>query len=107
MVDLVGDEPDPLIVAIAHQVRQGLRRHHGTGRIGRACDKDAFDGTVLASRLDVFRRQRPAAFRPDFDFDRNQAQSLQDIPIGRITRRGQQNPVSRVEGGEEDQVEPG
>ena len=85
--------------------RQRIRIHHGTGRVSRACDHDAFKRATPVSDHQRFAGHGPACFGGGFDQHRLTAERAQNMAVGRIAGIGQRHPVARLEHRQEGQDE--
>ena len=105
MIDLVGDVPEPEPAAAGSDIGNGLRRHHHAGRVGRAHGQHAGERLLAMGALDQVGRQRETGFGADLDRHWLQSERDQDVAIGRIARRRDRDPRTRLETGEEGEDE--
>ena len=104
MVDLVGDQADAVVAAVAREPREIGGPDHRSGRIGRAGDDQPVErarfGEQLGGRLVM-------GILADRDQHRLDLESRQDVAIGRIARNGEPDPVAGLEGGEKGELKGG
>jgi len=87
------------------KIGQRLRRHHGAGRIGGAGDEHALERRLAMRRQQHLRRDRPARRLRGLDRHRFAAERAQDMPVGRIARQRDRDPIAGLEQREERQNE--
>ena len=105
VIDLVGDEPDPLSFRSGDEIAQRLARHHGAGRVGGTCDQHALERRLAMRREQQLGRDRPARRLRRLDHHRLAAERREDMAIGRIARQRDRDAVARLEQREECQDE--
>ena len=105
MIDFVGDEADVFGIGIFDQPAQFVAGRDGSGGVGRAGDQDTCEPVLLMGGAQMLGCQDVAGGPVDLDLHRHQPERAQDVAIGRVAGRGERDPVTRIEGSEEGQVE--
>jgi hypothetical protein len=101
VVDLVGDQPHPVVRAPDRQGRQLTRFQHGSGGIGRAGHDQAVQAQVLDHPLGGL----VPGVRSARQVDDLTPQRVQDVPVRGVAGPGKPDPTAHVEGGQERQQE--
>src|SRR4029453_16439977 len=107
VVDFVGDKSDPLAVRGGDEIAQCLCRHHGTGWIGRTGNEYSLERCPAVCGQQHLRRDRPTRGLRGLDRHRLAAERAQDMPIGRISRQRDRDPIAGLEQCEERENECG
>ena len=76
---------------------------HGAGRIGGTCDQQAVDTPCPGQLFDLLCTGRPAGLRTCVDGDHFDAESRENLGVGRVSRHRQCNPRTMVECAQERQ----
>ena len=107
VIDFIGDDGNAGVLGRSDQVRKRLGAHHGSRRIGGACDQHRFEGLFPVSVEQRVRRQRVSRFGRQADQSRLAAERGQDVTIGRVGGRGEPDAVARLQQGQKSERERG
>ena len=107
VIDLVGDEPDPVALADIGDLGQPTRLQHGARRVGRAGDDDAGDGLAPDGRVDLACGRHPTPCGIGGKGNGRLAERGQDMPVAGIAGRRQGDPGPLIEQRQEGQHEAG
>ena len=104
MVDLVRDQADAAITAIAGQPGEVGGADHRSGRVGRARDDQPVESAQIGEELGC---RLVMGVLADFDQHRLDVERRQDVAIGRVPRDREPHSVAGLEGGEKGKLERG
>ncbi|MCY1234263.1 hypothetical protein D9M72_468400 [compost metagenome] len=109
MIDLVRNERDLFRAAIVGQRFEAGPPRHGAGRVRRACQQYALQrpADLCSGPLQALRRQREAGLGIGLDLDYCQAESGEDVAVGRIAGPRDGDAVARIKQRKEGEIEAG
>ena len=104
VIDLVHDQAHAFAMAPFADGLYLFVRHHDTGRIGRAGNQHAVRKR-LAGRFKRLEARHPTLGGARRHLHGCQSHGQHQVPVGRITRRRDRDPVAMIEGGKEGERE--
>ena len=105
VIDLVHDQAHALAMTPFADSLHLVVRHHDTGRVGRAGNQHAVRKR-LAGRFKRLEARHPTLGGARRHLHGCQSHGQHQVPVGRITRRRDRDPVAMIEGGKEGEREP-